>query len=74
MQDGCVVHTDPGYLVNIGHQVAVGHLAMLHSGKIDDGVLVDMNATLLNGMEIGEHCIIGAGALLPLANGLHHAR
>ncbi|GHA87739.1 gamma carbonic anhydrase family protein [Modicisalibacter luteus] len=64
LQDGCVVHTDPGHPVNIGRQVTVGHLAMLHGCRIGDGVLVGMNATLLNGAEIGDHCIIGAGALI----------
>ncbi|QTP55364.1 gamma carbonic anhydrase family protein [Billgrantia sulfidoxydans] len=64
LQDGCVVHTDPGHPVVIGRQVTVGHLAMLHGCRIGDGVLVGMNATLLNGAEIGEHCIIGAGALI----------
>nr|WP_299241213.1 gamma carbonic anhydrase family protein [uncultured Halomonas sp.] len=64
LQDGCVVHTDPGHPVTIGRQVTVGHLAMLHGCCIGDGVLVGMNATLLNGAEIGEHCIIGAGALI----------
>ncbi|CAD5261626.1 MULTISPECIES: gamma carbonic anhydrase family protein [Halomonadaceae] len=64
LQDGCVIHTDPGYPVDIGCQVTVGHLAMLHGCKIGDGVLVGMNATLLNGAEIGDHCIIGAGALV----------
>ena len=64
LQDGCFVHTDPGYPVIIGRQVTVGHLAMLHGCRIGDGVLVGMNATLLNGAEIGDHCIIGAGALI----------
>jgi carbonic anhydrase/acetyltransferase-like protein (isoleucine patch superfamily) len=64
LQDGCVVHTDPGYPVTIGRQVTVGHLAMLHGCQIGDGVLVGMSATLLNGAEIGDHCIIGAGALI----------
>lgn len=64
LQDGCVVHTDPGYPVAIGRRVTVGHLAMLHGCHIGDGVLVGMNATILNGAAIGEHCIIGAGALI----------
>ncbi|WP_328716417.1 gamma carbonic anhydrase family protein [Halomonas elongata] len=64
LQDGCVVHTDPGYPVTLGRQVTVGHLAMLHGCHIGDGTLVGMNATLLNGAEIGDFCIIGAGALI----------
>lgn len=64
LQDGCVVHTDPGCPVTIGRQVTVGHLAMLHGCRLGDGVLVGMNATLLNGADIGDHCIIGAGALI----------
>lgn len=64
LQDGCVVHTDPGHPVIIGRQVTVGHLAMLHGCTIGDGTLVGMNATLLNGAEISENCIIGAGALI----------
>lgn len=64
LQDGCVVHTDPGHPVTLGRQVTVGHLAMLHGCRIGDGVLIGMNATLLNGAEIGDHCIIGAGTLV----------
>ncbi|MCG6658219.1 gamma carbonic anhydrase family protein [Halomonas campisalis] len=64
LQDGCVIHTDPGYPVSVGRQTTVGHLAMLHGCRIGDGVLVGMQATVLNGAEIGDHCIIGAGALI----------
>lgn len=64
LQDGCVIHTDPGYPVSVGRQTTVGHLAMLHGCCIGDGVLVGMQATVLNGAEIGDHCIIGAGALV----------
>lgn len=64
LQDGCVVHTDPGSPVTIGRQVTVGHLAMLHGCTVGDGVLVGMNATILNDAVIGDHCIIGAGALI----------
>lgn len=64
LQDGCVVHTDPGEPVTLGRRVTVGHLAMLHGCRLGDGVLVGMSATVLNGAEIGDHCIIGAGALI----------
>lgn len=64
LQDGCVVHSDPGYPVTMGRQVTVGHLAMLHGCRIGDDVLVGMNATVLNGADIGDRCIIGAGALV----------
>jgi carbonic anhydrase/acetyltransferase-like protein (isoleucine patch superfamily) len=64
LQDGCVIHTDPGYPVSVGRQTTVGHLAMLHGCRIGDGVLVGMQATVLNGAEIGDHSIIGAGSLV----------
>ncbi|MEE3214585.1 MAG: gamma carbonic anhydrase family protein, partial [Pseudomonadota bacterium] len=64
LQDGCVVHTDPGEPVTIGQRVTIGHLAMLHGCRIGDEVLVGMNATILNAAVIGEQSIVGAGALI----------
>ena len=64
IQDGCVVHSDPGYPVAIGEGVTVGHMAMLHGCAIGDGTLVGINAVVMNGARIGRQCIIGSNALV----------
>jgi carbonic anhydrase/acetyltransferase-like protein (isoleucine patch superfamily) len=64
IQDGCVVHTDPGFPLTLGRHVTIGHKAMLHGCTIGDYSLVGMNAVVLNGARIGENCLIGAGALV----------
>lgn len=64
IQDNCVVHVDPGHVVEIGKNVTVGHGAILHGCKIGDNTLVGMGAIILNGAVIGKNCIIGAGALV----------
>ena len=63
-QDGCVVHVDPGFPVNVGRNVSVGHMAMLHGCTIGDGSLIGIKAVLLNGCRIGKNCLIGANALI----------
>lgn len=65
VQDGTVIHTDPGAPVRIGDRVSIGHRALLHGCTIGDDVLVGMSAVIMNGVEIGEGSLIGAGALLP---------
>jgi len=65
VQDGCVLHTDPGYPLTIGRNVTVGHLAMLHGCTIGDNSLVGIGAVILNGAVIGANCLIGAKALIP---------
>ncbi len=64
VQDGCVFHTDPGFPLNIGADVTVGHLAILHGCIIGDGTLIGMGAVVLNGAKIGKGCLIGANALV----------
>jgi len=64
VQDGSVLHVDPGYPINIGANVTVGHKVMLHGCTIGDHSLVGMNAVILNGAIIGQHCLIGANALV----------
>lgn len=64
IQDGSVLHTDPGYPMKLGTGVTVGHKAMLHGCIIGDYSLIGINAVVLNGAKIGHHCLIGAHALV----------
>ena len=64
VQDGSVLHTDPGYPLTIGANVTVGHKVMLHGCTIGDNSLIGINAVVLNGAKIGRNCIIGANALI----------
>ena len=65
LQDGCVVHADPGIPAAIGANVSVGHLAMLHGCTIGDGSLIGIGAVILNRAVIGRSCLIGAKTLIP---------
>lgn len=65
VQDGSVLHTDPGNPLVIGKDVTVGHMVMLHGCTIGDNSLVGIGAVVLNGAKIGRNCIIGAKALIP---------
>jgi len=64
IQDGCVVHSDPGYPVTIGANVSVGHRAVLHGCTVEDDVLIGMGALILNGAHIGRGSMIAAGTLV----------
>lgn len=64
MWDNCVVHCTRGFPVEIGENVSVGHGAVVHGCKLDDNVLIGMNATVLNGAHIGKNSIVGAGAVV----------
>jgi carbonic anhydrase/acetyltransferase-like protein (isoleucine patch superfamily) len=65
IQDGCVVHADPGIPVTIGSNVSVGHMAMLHGCTIGDGSLIGIGAVILNHAVIGRNCLVGAKTLIP---------
>lgn len=64
VQDGAVLHTDPGVVLRLGENVTVGHQAMLHGCEIGDNTLVGINAVILNGAKVGKNCLIGANALI----------
>ncbi|WP_407393846.1 gamma carbonic anhydrase family protein [Methanobrevibacter sp.] len=64
VQDNCVVHCTKGFPVVIGENVSVGHGAVVHGCKLDDNVLIGMNATVLNGAHISKNSIVGAGAVV----------
>ena len=65
IQDGCVLHADPGYPAIVGDECVIGHRAVVHGCEIGDRCLVGMGATILNGARIGEGSIVAAGALIP---------
>ena len=65
VQDGCVLHSDPGFPLSIGEDCTIGHMVMLHGCSIGAGSLIGIGAIVLNGARIGEGCLIGAGALIP---------
>lgn len=65
IQDGCVLHTDPGYPLMLERGVSVGHCAVLHGCQIAEDVLVGMGAVVMNGAQIGRGSIVAAGAVVP---------
>ena len=64
VQDGCVLHSDPGFPIHIGPGVSVGHMSMLHGCTIGDSTLIGIKAVVLNGAKIGKNCVIGANSLI----------
>lgn len=64
VQDGSVLHTDPGFPLTIGAHVTIGHKVMLHGCHIGEGSLIGINAVVLNGAKIGKNCLIGANTLI----------
>lgn len=64
IQDGAVLHVDPGYPLTIGDGVTVGHKAMLHGCTVGDNSLIGINAVVLNGARVGRNCLVGANALV----------
>jgi carbonic anhydrase/acetyltransferase-like protein (isoleucine patch superfamily) len=64
IQDGCVLHNDYDHIVEIGKNVSIGHLAMVHGAKIEDNCIIGINSTILNGAIIKKGSIIGANALV----------
>ena len=64
LQDGCVVHVDPGHPLTLGKNVSVGHMVMLHGCTIGDGSLIGIGSVILNDAKIGKNCLIGAKTLI----------
>jgi carbonic anhydrase/acetyltransferase-like protein (isoleucine patch superfamily) len=64
VQDGAVIHADPGVPTTIGADCVIGHRAIVHGTTLEDGVLVGMGAILLNRVYVGTGSIIAAGAVV----------
>ena len=65
IQDGSVLHCDPGFPLTVGKRVTVGHKVMLHGCTVGDGALIGINSVLLNGAKIGAGSLVGANSLVP---------
>ena len=65
VQDGAILHTDPGIKLTVGDNVTIGHRAMLHGCNIGDHSLIGIGSTLLNHSSIGANTVVGAHALVP---------
>lgn len=63
IQEGCILHADPGYPLEIGTGVTVGHGAVVHGARVGNNALIGIRSVLLNGVIIGENSLVGAGAL-----------
>ncbi len=64
IQDGAMLHSDPGAPLNIGAGCTIGHHAIVHGCTIGDDVLIGMGATVLNRAQIGANSLVGANALV----------
>ena len=65
VQDGSVLHSDPGLPLTIGDDVTIGHMAMLHSCEVGDNSLIGIGAVVLGRSRVGRNCIVGARSLIP---------
>lgn len=65
VQDGTVIHADPGFPCTLGYNVSIGHSVMLHGCTVADETLIGIGCVILNGAKIGKNCVIGANAFIP---------
>ena len=64
IQDGAILHSDPGFALTLGEGVSIAHQVMLHGCSVGEGTLIGIQAVVLNGARIGKNCLVGAGALV----------
>ncbi|NMO93037.1 gamma carbonic anhydrase family protein [Actinomycetospora sp. TBRC 11914] len=64
IQDGSVLHADPGFPCTVGENVTVGHRAVVHGCTVEDEVLVGMGAVIMNGATVGRGSVVAAGAVI----------
>ncbi len=64
IQDGSVLHVDPGVPLTVGSGVTVGHMVMLHGCRVGDNSLIGIKSVILNNARVGNNCLIGANTLI----------
>lgn len=65
VQDGAILHVSSGFPCLVGSEVTIGHGAIVHGCTVEDGALIAMHATVLDGARIGRGAMVGAGAVVP---------
>ncbi|MDT7919057.1 MAG: gamma carbonic anhydrase family protein [Meiothermus sp.] len=65
VQDGAILHADPGDPCILGQNVTVGHRAVVHGALVEDGALIGIGAVVLNQARVGKGAMVGAGAVVP---------
>lgn len=65
VQDGSVLHVDPGFPLTLERMVTIGHKVMLHGCSVGEGSLIGINSVVMNGARIGKGSLIGANTLIP---------
>lgn len=69
VQDGCILHADPGFPCRLGSGVTLGHGAIVHGARVENNVMIGMRAVVMNGAVVGSNSIVGVGAVL--TEGVH---
>ena len=64
VQEGAVLHGDPGQPVLIGADVTIGHRAVVHGATLEDGCLIGIGAIVLNGVTVGSGALVAAGSVV----------
>ena len=64
VQDNAVLHVDSDAPTTVGHDVTIGHSAVVHGCTVGDFTLIGIGAMILSHAKIGNYCLIGAGALI----------
>jgi carbonic anhydrase/acetyltransferase-like protein (isoleucine patch superfamily) len=64
IQDGCILHADPGFPCRLGDRVTVGHGAVVHGAEVADDVLIGIRSVVMNGARIGPGSIVGVGSVV----------
>src|SRR4051812_27348227 len=65
IQDGSVLHVDPGFPLLLARNVSIGHKVMLHGCSVGEGTLIGINSVIMNGAKIGRGTLVGANTLIP---------
>ncbi|MGK7882778.1 MAG: gamma carbonic anhydrase family protein [Crocosphaera sp.] len=64
IQDGAILHGDPGEVTCLEEYVTIGHRAVIHGAHIERACLIGIGAIILNGIRVGRGSLIGAGAVV----------